>query len=138
MVRGACGVCGCRDDVIATIADPAAPLDVRWICRTDRRAEREARRVDENRRAAAATLASWTDERNAALAAIALLPSLAQAELNAIAARGPLGRIQLSPSAPMYTILLVRAYHVMVAKEGYHNRPQLTPTCANRQTSGVV
>jgi hypothetical protein len=110
IVRGACGVCGCRDDVIATIADPAAPLDVRWICRTDQRAEREARRVDENRRAAAAALANWADERTAALAAIALLPAAAQAALHAIAARGPLGRIKLEASAPMYTILLVGAY----------------------------
>ena len=45
----------------------------------------------------------------AAAAAIALLPPGIQAQLTAIAVRGP-GGLRLSPEAPLYVMQLVRAY----------------------------
>jgi hypothetical protein len=115
VARGGCGVCGSRDDVIATIADPAAPLAVQWICRADQRAAREARRVENASRVAAAARATWERERSDALAAIAELPPAIRAELHVAAARGPVG-IRLGPDAPMYRMQLVRAYRLMIAK----------------------
>jgi hypothetical protein len=108
VARGRCRVCGGRD-VFAIIADSAAPLDAEWICRADRQAEIERRRADDARRTAATAQSDWERERAEALAAIALLPPSIQAELAAIAARGP-GGLRISPEAPYYTMQLVRAY----------------------------
>jgi hypothetical protein len=115
VARGVCGVCGSPKDVIATIADPAAPLAVQWVCRADQRAAREARRVEDASRVAASAQATWERERSDALAAIAALPPAMRTELHAVAARGPVG-IRLGPDAPMYRMQLVRAYRVMIAK----------------------
>jgi hypothetical protein len=108
LTRGRCRVCDGRD-VIAIIADPSAPLAVEWICRTDRQAEIERRRADNARQIAATAQSNWERDRAEALAAIALLPPAIQAELAAIAGRGP-GGLRLSPEAPFYVIQLVRAY----------------------------
>ena len=114
VARGRCAVCG-DPDVIAAIVDVSAPLVVRWICQADKRTALEAQRAEEARRAAAATQATYDAERTTALRAIAELPELVQAELRAVAARGPAG-IRLAPSAPLFTMQLVRAFRAHCAR----------------------
>jgi len=112
--RDRCPFCGSAD-VIALMADPARPLEVRWVCRADRQAELERQRAKEAREAAAAAQTEWERERAATLAAIALLPPAERARLAAIAARGP-GGLQLAPEAPLYVMGLVRAYRASITK----------------------
>jgi hypothetical protein len=112
-LSSACSACrsassACRSAAVAK-ALQVGVLNAEWICRADRQAEIEQRKADDARRTAATAKSNWERDRAEALAAIALLPPAIQAELAAIAGRGP-GGLRLSPEAPFYVIQLVRAY----------------------------
>jgi len=108
MRRGLCHICGTAD-VMGIIEDPQRWRDAVWACREHRQAELERRRDAAAQRAADAKQAAWYDERTQALAAIELLPPAERAQLHALAQQGPVGT-QLSPSAPLYVMNLVRVY----------------------------
>ncbi len=111
--RGRCRECG-AGDVIGLIADPARWREVVWVCREHRSTVYERRREAEALRAYQFKQAVWYDERAQVLAAIELLPPDARAQLHALAARGPSGT-QISPSAPLYVMNLVRVYKASLA-----------------------
>ncbi len=108
MKRGMCQICGTAD-VVGVVEDPQRWRDAVWACREHRQAELERRRDAAAQRAADAKQAAWYDERTQALAAIELLPPAERAQLHALAQQGPVGT-QLSPSAPLYVMNLVRVY----------------------------
>ena len=108
LARGRCRECGARE-VVGLIADPACWRDVVWVCRAHRETELERRQDAAAQQAADAKQAAWYDERARVLAAIELLPPAEQAQLHALAARGPAGT-QLAPGAPLYVMNLVRFY----------------------------
>ena len=91
------------------IADPGRWRDVVWVCLEHRQAELERRQDAAAQQAANAKQVAWYDERDLVLAAIKFLPPTEQAQLHALAARGPAGT-QLAPGAPLYVMNLVRVY----------------------------
>ncbi len=108
MRRGLCQICGTAD-VMGIVEDPQRWRDVVWVCREHRAAELERRREDAAQRTANAKQAAWYDERARVLAAVELLSPAERAQLHALAQQGPVGT-QLSPSAPLYVMNLVRVY----------------------------
>jgi len=106
--RGRCRECG-AGDVMGLIEDPARWREAVWVCREHRTIELERRTEAESHRAYEAKQAVWYEERARVLAEVELLPLEEQAQLHALAARGPAGT-QLSPRAPLYVMNLVRVY----------------------------
>lgn len=108
LARGRCQDCG-AGEVVGLIADPGRWRDVVWVCLEHRQAELERRQDAAAQQAANAKQVAWYDERDLVLAAIKFLPQTEQAQLHALAARGPAGT-QLAPGAPLYVMNLVRVY----------------------------
>jgi len=113
MQRGLCQICG-TTDVLGIIEEPQRWRDVVWVCREHRAAELDRRRDDVAQRTANAKQAAWYDERARVLAAVELLPLDQQAQLHALAARGP-GVIRLPSGAPLYIMNLVRVYKASIS-----------------------
>ena len=97
IAKSGCQVCGTMA-VTAFQADPKRPLDVVWLCRDDR-SEYIGAQVEDL--AAKASQDAWRVRRMASIAILELLPPAKQAELRAIASRGPAG-LRLSPESPFY------------------------------------
>ncbi len=106
--RGGCADCG-DTEVVGMIEDPARWRDVVWVCREHRATELERRQDAASKRAYQSKQAVWYDERARVLAAVELLPLDVQAQLHALAARGPAGT-PLASGAPLYVMNLVRVY----------------------------
>ncbi len=115
MRRGLCQICGTAD-VMGIIEEPQRWRDAVWVCQEHRAAERERRREDAAQRTVSAKQAAWYDERARVLAAIELLPLDQQAQLHALAARGP-GGIRLPSGAPLYIMNLVRVYKASISRD---------------------
>ena len=104
IAKSGCRACG-TTAVTAFQPDPKRPLDVVWLCRDDR-AEYIGTRAENV--ASKAAQDAWSMRRMAAMVALELLPPDKQAQLRAIASRGPAG-LRLSAEAPLYTQQLTLA-----------------------------
>jgi len=102
IAKRGCQVCGTAS-VTAYQPDPKRPLDVVWLCRDDR-----ADYIGQREEVATAARArdEWQARREAAFSTLALLPPEVQAEIMALATRGPAG-LRLSAESPLYSQQLV-------------------------------
>ncbi len=108
-----CQVCGAKG--LVHHPDPSKMREIMWFCRyhrlIQRELESEARRTEDERRAADARKAAWSALSTRFAEAWPLLPASHQQQIQDLARQNPLIR-QLHPEAPLVRQALIRAYGV--------------------------